>query len=291
MTMENQDDSQKDSCDDREKIAILCNVDVTLLSQADTDLAEERQQLVESLHNKLQGAFALVTSRTSDSIDKVFSFKPPVSVEHHAAMRAAQNEKFQPMANPINTETIAKSARKELKDHAVLVDDKSDLDDTDEDLNVHIEAKEFSLALHFNAAATSAHKSLLKGVAYKLLGEYELTDTYRILQSDNTLELVPNGHSKAQAVQDFMKTPAFKGKVPVFIGRSGSDAAAMKTCMSKFNGFGIAVGDTIPDAPFVAARVQDAEDVWHLLKGLDNDLSILPSPVGKAGLIKKPGAP
>lgn len=248
-----------------EQLAILTDVDMTLVPSMSTVLHHKRKSLTLDLHEALKGAFAVVTGRPGHSVDRTFRGQLPASVEHHSAWRPRQGDGFIALSPRLNAEELGAFVRSGINgDMELFREQKQVLGDRP---GVFIELKKHSLALVFSAAATpDDQRQLLVSVAERARDEFGLKDSHRIARSSDAVEIVPIGHDKGDAVRHFMDTANFKGKIPVFIGDSSSDAKGMKVCAEEYGGFGIAVAHGIPDAPYVEHRVDTVEDVWKWLR-------------------------
>ena len=248
------------------QIAILTDVDMTLVPSTSKVLSDERRAIALALHQKLGGAFALVTGRPQSSVDETFNGFLPASVEHHSAWRPTQGSQFNALAPHLDSDALHASAHKMIHGNLHIFDEQHEV--LGDKAGVFIELKKHSLALIFAPKATpEAGKDLLKSVAAKMLVG-PLATSHRISVGSDAVEIVPNGLNKGDAVRHFMSTPAFAGKTPIFIGDSSSDEKGMIVCANEYGGHGIAVGGGIPDAPHIKTRLQNPDQVWAYLQSL-----------------------
>ncbi len=253
------------------RFAILTDVDLTLLPSMSTDVPAHRQRFITKLHDRLGGAFALVTGRPGISVDTSFPGGLPASVEHHSAWRPKEGAGYIALAPTVDARALTQFARREINGSAPVFVDKREIQEKKP--GFFLEEKNHSIAMIFSVVATSRESiDHLVSIANKALAAFDLAGSHRVAVGSDAVEIVPQGLSKIQAVHHFMDTDAFKGKTPIFIGDSSADANAMKTCMDDYNGFGIAVGPNIPDAPYVLNRIDNVESVWKYLRKFDRTL-------------------
>lgn len=250
-----------------DNLAILTDVDMTLLPSMSTDTTDEKRVIVSTLHQRLSGAFAFVTGRPARSLDTSFPEQLPASVEHHASWRPVGKESFMPLAPVLDSDGIADFALRQIAGNLAIFNSQKDV--LGDKPGVFIEKKNHSVALVFAARATPQEgRDLLNTVAQGVLNSFGLQNSHRVSIGRDAVEVVPMGLNKADAVRHFMNTDAFRGKTPIFLGDGLPDANGMKVCAEEFGGYGIAVGPGIPDAPYVRERVGGIDDVWHYLRKL-----------------------
>jgi trehalose 6-phosphate phosphatase len=86
---------------------------------------------------------------------------------------------------------------------------------------VLIERKATGVAVHFRNAP-AAESAALK-LALRLANEEK--GAFEVMEAKMVAELKRRGTSKGKAIESFMATPAFKGRVPIFVADDASDAA------------------------------------------------------------------
>lgn len=245
-------------------IALFCDVDMTLLPSMATKIHPSRRDFALELYNRLGRAFAFVTGRPGDSLDTTFPQRLPASVEHHSAWRPEQGGDYIPLAPRLKTQEMGQTARERINGDIPLFARKEQV--LEQRPGVFVEMKIHSLAFVFSAgAAPKEHIIILKLIAAQLMEIHSLGGTHRIAQGSDAVEIVPSHLDKGNAVRQFMETPSFRGKKPVFIGDGMPDAQAMKVCAEEFGGYGIAVGDKIPDASYIQDRVPGVDGAWKVL--------------------------
>ena len=205
--------------------AYFFDLDGTLIEFAETPAAvritEELRKLLEQLHERAQGAVALMTGRPITEIDRLFPHRVlPVAGQHGAERR-----------NALGTWTSHGSqfdlgpARQRL---AQAIFDKPGL---------LLEDKGLSLALHYRrnpGLAGFVHQTMEALLA-------DLDGTYTLLQGKSVLELKPAGKDKGRALLEFMAEPPFAGRTPAFVGDDATDEYGFAT-VNELGGHSIKVG-------------------------------------------------
>jgi trehalose 6-phosphate phosphatase len=190
-------------------IALLLDVDGTLLDIATTPagvvvpatlLASLRDLLAQSA-----GAIALVSGRTIDTLDRLFSpLKCPAIGGHGAEMRLASDGSIVKRRPPLISDTL-----RERLHHLAAVDPR-----------ILVEDKLHSIAVHYRLALQQ--KSFLKNEIAAIVAE-EPTDQLEILLGKAVIEIKPTQFDKGSAVIELMRHPPFRGRAPLFIGDDTTD--------------------------------------------------------------------
>src|SRR5688572_30401716 len=128
---------------DHDNLAILTDVDMTLLPSMSTASDAGQRRFILDLHERLKGAFAMVTGRPGKSIDQSFPGDLPASVEHHAAWRPKQGESYIALAPALDSEHIAEFARRTINGSLTIFDSSRGV--TGDRPGVFIEQKNHSL--------------------------------------------------------------------------------------------------------------------------------------------------
>ena len=243
--------------------ALFLDIDLTLLPSMTTDVSPQQLALIFQLYEHLDGALAFVTGRSASSVDLTFPDLLPAAVEHHAGWRPSRGQPYIDRAQTINSAAIVSALKATLIDKVTIFPEKGRI--LQNEPGLYIEEKKYSLALVFPPQFSNAIKPLLIGFANAAIQDYGLSATHHVVIGNDAIEIGPRNAHKIMAVNDFMATPAFKGRKPVFIGDSLSDAQAMQRCAEEFGGYGIAVGATIPAAPFIKTRLSGIDGAWHFL--------------------------
>lgn len=249
---------------------IFCDVDLTLLPSMSRVVTAEQRQLISSLFINLAGGFVFITGRSLDGVDQCFPGMP-ASVEHHAAYRDPRmsqrgftSGELKEHVSPLDTVSMDRHFREALGHHLPIFTSTDQVSGADR--GTFIESKKYSMALVHSPVLGQKDKGLLVDAAKEVWETHNLTETHRVAVGFDAVEISVQGKDKGIAIRDYMKNEFFHDRTPIMIGDSMSDAKAMQVCHEEYNGIGIAVGDAIPDAPYVHFRCDDIADVWNTLK-------------------------
>ena len=243
--------------------AILTDVDRTLLPAASDVILPEQQKLAYDLERQLNNAFGVVTTRALRSVDIVL---PGVtaSTELHSVFRMRGEEpQFYVETRP-DIPALAADARDFLRREGVPF--MESLDDLAISDGVHVQEKDVTLALIFGDKADKRTQKLVRHAARMLHGMSGLGDAYQAKDGVDASELFPTGKDKGLAVRDIMSRGPFTGRLPIFLGDSGTDIPGMQVA-KEFRGLAVAVGDTLPhDESLYDLRLDSIEETWELFK-------------------------
>ena len=190
---------------------------------------------IASLALQLDGALAVVSGRSLDSIDALFGElrHVPAAGMHGLERREPDGTRTQAPEPPESLMTVEAEAQ-----HVATAFP-----------GALAERKGPNLALHWRAApeAQDAFRAFA-AAALRLLPDY------RVQGGDHVLELRPGGNTpdKGMAVETFLAVPPFLGRRPVFVGDDFTDEHAFDVVNAR-DGLSILVGPRTPSA----AR-------WHL---------------------------
>ena len=176
--------------------ALFLDIDGTLLEIAATPQAVHPvgadTRLIGALHEKANGALALVSGRSLAKIDELFApLKLPAAGQHGVERRDAHGKVYRPS---FPADVLARAAQ-ELADfasrHAGLV----------------FEHKGYSMALHYRLAPR------LAGAAHAVVREAARAVGHgvEVQRGKMVAELKLTGHDKGRAIQAFMKEKPFAG--------------------------------------------------------------------------------
>jgi len=205
---------------------LFLDVDGTLIeltdSPLDTFVDAALKALLGEVAERLGGALALVSGRTIEYLDALFSpLRLPAAglhgVERRKASGVMHGASF--VDSQLDRARIALKALVEAHPGALLED------------------KGRSVAVHFRMAP-EAEAAMLEGVRYAAL---PLGSNYHIQGGNMMLEIKPRGFDKASAIKAFMHEPPFSGRRPVFVGDDLTDQSGLKTVEDQ-GGISIAVG-------------------------------------------------
>jgi trehalose 6-phosphate phosphatase len=231
---------------DRRRTALLLDVDGTLLDIATTpDGVVVPTSLRDSLAKLLAsfgGAVALVSGRTLDMLDRLFSpLRLPVIAGHGAAMRLSPDG---PVVkhHPANLSDALRARLHALSniDSRLLIEDK-----------LHSVAIHYRLALH--------QEDFLKQEIAAILTRTSAEEA-EILPGKAVIEIKPRAFNKGTAVRELMSHPPFSGRVPLFIGDDTTDEAVFAV-LPDLAGLGFSVGKNMAGAQGVVPS-PDAVRAW-----------------------------
>jgi len=206
--------------------AFFLDIDGTLLEIAVTPKAVHTARadcrLVAALYDKAGGALALVSGRSLNMIDELFSpMKLPAAGQHGVERRDARGRVQRPS---FPAELLARAAEP-LRLFAARHD------------GLVFEDKGYSMALHYRLAprlASAAH-AVVREAARSAGGGME------VQRGKMVAELKPSGHDKGRAIEAFMRERPFAGRVPVFLGDDLTDEHGFRV-VDRMGGHAIKVG-------------------------------------------------
>jgi trehalose 6-phosphate phosphatase len=215
---------------DLHKCAILLDIDGTIL-----DLAASPQQVwvpaglrqtLARLDELTEGAVALVSGRSLNDIDLIFSPLQLAAIGGHGAeLRAVAGTEAVIRAKPLDPALKRKLAAVTELGPGILAEDKG-----------------YSLALHYRLApeqgdaVRAAVDKICTGFAH---GAVE------ILPGKLVVEIKATGVNKANAVCELMSRAPFAKRNPIFIGDDTTDEPVFGI-ISQFAGLGFSVGRIVP---------------------------------------------
>ncbi len=178
-----------------------------------------RNNLIESLQERLDGRLAVVSGRSLDDIDHILEGRVrTVAAIHGLVRRDADGIVRQAKPHPGLTEAAERFAAFAQQDPTLLVEDKA-----------------LSLALHFRQAPSLAQ-------AARELAQSIAEDTGLACQpGDMVVELRTPGASKGDSIRTFMAGPPFAGAKPVFLGDDLTDEHGFFAA-NALGGYGVLVG-------------------------------------------------
>jgi trehalose 6-phosphate phosphatase len=216
---------------DLRKCAILLDIDGTILDLAPSPqqvwVPADLRQTLARLDRLTGGALALVSGRSLNDIDLIFSPLELAAIGGHGAeLRVTPGAQPVSRAKPLPGAFKRKLAAINELGPGVLAEDKG-----------------YALALHFRLAPEKA--DAVRAAVDAICAEVP-PDTIEILPGKLVIEIKPAGVSKANAVCDLMNYPPFAGRNPIFIGDDLTDEPVFGI-ISRFGGLGFSVGRVLPD--------------------------------------------
>jgi len=206
--------------------AILLDVDGTILELAPTPLdilvPQSLLRTLRRLKERTAGATALVSGRTLDDLDKVFSpLQLAVIGGHGAELRPSAGVPARRRhADPLDPALKHRLAAVAQAGSGILVEDKG-----------------YSLALHYRLVPE--RENYVRATVAAICAGLP-TSTVEILEGTCVVEIKHRGFSKGTAVRELMELAPFVGRRPIFIGDDITDQSAFAV-MPDFSGLAISV--------------------------------------------------
>jgi trehalose 6-phosphate phosphatase len=213
--------------------ALFLDIDGTLLDMARTpDRVKVPQDLLkalEQLSGELSGAFAFVSGRSLESIDKLFSpFKPAAIGAHGGEIRGIDGMVARAPALPDSVREIFTGLAKNIP--GLLLED-----------------KKCALALHYRLAPEA--RPVLTSAMEKHAKLFEAAKIH-ILHGKSVIEARPLGVDKGTAVVVLAKQKPFAGRAILFGGDDATDLDVFRI-LPGLGGRGFSVGQHFPGAEHV----------------------------------------
>ncbi|MFG1378089.1 trehalose-phosphatase [Xanthobacter autotrophicus] len=214
--------------------AFFLDVDGSLIDLADhpdaVQIPEHLPQVLAALADRADGALALVSGRTIQSLDLLLHpFGFAAAGSHGAQMRLVPDGKI------LSAPPLDMALAREVKAVADGFD------------GVFAEDKGTAIAVHYRAApaaAPSLKRALLDSIGARL--------DVRLMPGHCVFEIKPSRLDKGTAVADFMGRPPFAGRIPLFIGDDFTDEAGFSAVAAR-GGLALAVGAPRPGTHGVLA--------------------------------------
>jgi len=210
-----------------ELLALFLDVDGTLLEIAATP---DRVRVPASLRNTLQlssrreqGALALLSGRSLDDLDELFSpYVFPASGKHGLEVRLPSGKVICPEIDP----SVLNGARRWL---GIL---------QNENPGLLLEDKGIALTMHCRLAPRLAPE--VEMVMNEMCAE--LGERFVVRPGKCVYELMPRGFDERSAIQLLMKEREFVGRTPVFVGDDPTDEVGF-LAVNEMGGHSIRVGN------------------------------------------------
>ena len=179
------------------------------------------------LHAALDGAFAIVSGRPLDQLDRLFGDFRPFGAGKHGHEWRSGDRVDTTLAPARETLEAARAAANALA--AALP-------------GVRLEDKGTAFALHYRDKPEH-HAAVLAGVERIVAG----VEHWVVQRGDHVVELLPPGADKGRALARLMTLPPFAQRTPVAIGDDYTDEH-MFAAAAALGGFGVVVGPRRPTA-------------------------------------------
>jgi trehalose 6-phosphate phosphatase len=222
--------------------AWFLDIDGTLLDIAAVPSAVKTgpsdTRLVTSLYSATGGAVALISGRAIAGIDRLFyPLRLPAAGQHGIERRDGKGKIHR---HPFPEEALRRAAA-ELRGFAERHE------------GLVFEDKGASVALHYRLApnlGAAVHAVMHKAAQH--LGE-----GVEVQGGKMVAELKPSGRDKGIAIEEFMREPPFRGRVPVFLGDDLTDEDGFHV-VNRLGGHSIKIGPGVTSARW---RLRDAAGV------------------------------
>jgi trehalose 6-phosphate phosphatase len=215
-----------------ERIGLFLDVDGTILDFADhPDGVDMPDRLIEHMvrvERCLAGAFALVSGRPIESLDRLFTpVRFRASGVHGAEIRLSPEGPCERLTNC--------NLSRELWDGlaAVLTGFPG----------TFAEDKRVSFAVHYSADPHEEAELALALAAF--LAQWRSTGRIEMIRSRRVLEIKLAGFDKGRAIDRFMAEAPFEGRIPVFIADDPADWPGFEAVLAR-GGIGYSVGRVMP---------------------------------------------
>ena len=216
---------------DLRQCAILLDIDGTILDIAPSPpqvwVPAGLRQTLSRLANLTGGAVALVSGRSINDIDLIFSpLQLPAIGVHGAEMRTAADSDVQSRVAPLSRALKRKLTTVAEFGPGILVEDKG-----------------YSLALHYRLAPERG-PAVLAAIAKICAGMPD--ESVEILPGKLVVDIKPAGINKGDAVCALMQRAPFAGRQPIFIGDDTTDLPVFGI-IPQFGGLAYSVGGIVAD--------------------------------------------
>jgi trehalose 6-phosphate phosphatase len=229
-------------------IALFLDVDGTLLEierePGAVHVPDELCRVLDELQAATGGALALVSGRSLEQLDRLFSpLRLSAAGLHGLERRNLGSQVVRAAPDP----AILARAWERLSAFAAATE------------GVLLEDKGLTLALHYRNAPAAAAAA----VAVAEAAVAESAGDLVLLRGKMVCELKPPGADKGQAIAAFMEEPPFAGRRPVFAGDDVTDEAGFAT-INALGGISIRIGGASPTAATFGHRDVTAVQSWLL---------------------------
>jgi trehalose 6-phosphate phosphatase len=205
--------------------ALFLDLDGTLLEIAATPgavrVTERLLRVLRALHERLEGAVALVSGRSIAEIDRLVGVPEfVVAGIHGGEWRDAAGRVHRAPAGAGIDEARRALAAFAMRHPGLLLEDKGS-----------------ALALHFRLAP-GMEPAARAAVAHALAAA---GSGFEVQAGKCVLEIKPIGASKGRAIEQLMAQPPFAGRVPAFVGDDLTDEPGFDV-VNRMNGCSVRVG-------------------------------------------------
>jgi trehalose 6-phosphate phosphatase len=227
---------------------LFLDVDGTLIELAETPFdisaSDELKALLKDVSERLGGALAVVSGRSIEYLDALFTpLRLPSAGLHGVERRKASGVMHGASFNDSQLDRARVALTLLVQAHAGTL----------------LEDKGRTIAIHFRMAPQFEPelREAVLGIA-AMLGT-----NYHVQSGSMMLEIKPRGFNKGAAVKAFLQEPPFSGRTPVYVGDDLTDIDGFRV-VGDHGGISIAVGDRVQGQ----YRLDDPAAVREWLKGI-----------------------
>jgi trehalose 6-phosphate phosphatase len=208
---------------------LFLDVDGTLIEFSDSPSPTRRDdalnRLLDDVDRALDGRLALISGRTIDNLDSLFSPRRFPAAGLHGLERRNASGEYQRLEVDTDALDEAREAMRGFVMRHPLA---------------RIEDKGLAVALHYRSAPH------LESVARECLADVaaDMGDPFHLQEGNMVMEIKPSRHTKATAIAAFLDEPPFRGYTPVFVGDDFTDLDGFRV-VDQRDGVSIAVGDRV----------------------------------------------
>lgn len=206
--------------------ALFFDVDGTLVAIEQEPeavvVSEALRTLLERLMARTNGAFALVSGRSIEQLDRLFRpFTFSASGLHGLERRLLPGGVTAALPKSTSMDAVRAALEAFTKDHP----------------GTFVEDKGLTLALHYRMAAEHREK------AAALVRDLADSDPENLvlLEGKMVFEFKPPGFDKGRAIADFMQETPFRGRRPIFAGDDVTDEAGFAV-INEMQGIAVKIG-------------------------------------------------
>ncbi len=216
--------------------ALFLDFDGTLVALAPrpglVEIAPGLTDTLAALHQRLDGALALVSGRTLADLDGFLApLRLPAAGEHGAQRRTADGRLVS--APAVDLAPLLRAAAELAELHPGLM----------------LERKSLALSLHYRQAPE------LEGLCLRVMREAAARCAgVELMRGKCVIDIKPAGVGKGAAIAAFMNEAPFAGRVPIFAGDDVTDEAGFEQVL-RMGGHAIKVGAGQTAARFRGASV------------------------------------
>jgi trehalose 6-phosphate phosphatase len=230
------------------EVALFLDVDGTLLEierePGAVHVPERLCRILERLQSATGGALALVSGRSLDQLDRLFSPLRLSAAGVHGLERRNVGVKLERAApDPVAFARARRRLRAFAEAHEGML----------------LEDKGLTLALHYRRSPALAGAAMAAAETAVAESEGALV----LLHGKMVCELKPPGIDKGRAIAAFLDEPPFAGRRPVFAGDDVTDESGFVT-INQRGGVSIRIGNSQPSAAAFGCPNVAAMQSWLL---------------------------